>query len=187
MIAAFSTSCPLASVALISAKGEVLASSEELSPMRASGTCLNLLRALLDNRSASLADIELFASDLGPGSFTGVKVGVTLAKTLAFAQGKKAAGAPSFDLIDPSGVVVMPSKKGEWFVRRPGEQPVRSHELPAGRFSGFGPGIENPVFPHAERFAKLVDRLVSVEAELLVPNYVIEPSISVPKKPFARP
>lgn len=184
MIAGISTSSPLASVALISRDGEVLASSEELSPMRASGTSLNLLRALLDSLHASVTDIELFAADLGPGSFTGVKVGVTLAKTLAYANGKKAAGASSFDLIDPAGIVALPSKKGEWFIRRPGEAPVRSAELPAGRYSGFGPGVENPVYPHAQRFARMVASLTAVEPELLLPNYLIEPSISVPKKPF---
>ena len=183
MIVAFSTSSPLASVAIISSNGHVLASSEELAPMRASGACLSLLSALLSTLGLKLSDAELFASDLGPGSFTGVKVGVTLAKTLAFANGKQAAGAMSFDLIDPQGLVVLPSKKGEWFIRRPGEAAFRSADLPDEAFSGYGAGIEPFTYPRAECFAAL--HLERMAPELLAPSYLMEPSISIPKKPFS--
>lgn len=182
MIVAFSTSSPLASVALLSLEGDVLASSEEMAPMGASGASLNLLRALLANLKVDLSAGELFVSDLGPGSFTGVKVGVTLAKTLAFARGKQTAGVSSFDLIDPVGVVVVPSKRGEWFVRRPGEAAFRSTVLPDEPYSGYGVGVEPLTYPRAERFAGLA--LNRVAAEVLTPSYLIEPSISVPKKGF---
>jgi tRNA threonylcarbamoyladenosine biosynthesis protein TsaB len=145
------------------------------------------LETLLEQSGRSLQDATLFAADLGPGSFTGVKVAVTIAKTLAYALGKPAAGTASFDLIDPAGVVVMPSKRGEFFIRQPGEEPVRSHSLPAGPFTGFGPEVESPVYPEAFRFSAVLDRLHPVEPERLVPNYLIEPSISVPKKPYGAP
>lgn len=182
MTIAFSTSSPLASVAVISLDGVVLGSSEEMAPMRASGACLSLLSALLSSLGLELSAANLFVSDLGPGSFTGVKVGVTLAKTLAFANGTEAAGASSFDLIDPSSTVVLPSKKGEWFVRRPGQEPFRTTNLPEEAFVGYGPGTESFTFPRADRFSGL--RLNRVAAEILVPSYLMEPSISIPKKPF---
>ena len=152
--------------------------------MGASGTSLTLLRALLESRHLTLADATLFLSDLGPGSFTGVKVGVTLAKTLAFAQTKPAGGAQSFELIDPDGLVVLPSKKGEWFVREPGQEPVRQPDLPAKDFKGYGTGIDDPTYPRAERFATLLSRIIPIEPERLVPEYLIEPSISKPKVPY---
>jgi tRNA threonylcarbamoyladenosine biosynthesis protein TsaB len=183
VIVAFSTSSPLASVAVISRQGVVLGSSEELAPMRASGACLSLLSALLFSLNLKLSDADIFVSDLGPGSFTGVKVGVTLAKTLAFANGKLAAGTSSFDLIDPSGIVVLPSKKGEWFIRRVGEEAFRSTSLPDDPFSGYGVGIEPMTYPRAERFAGMV--LEAVAPENLVPSYLMEPSISVPKKAYS--
>lgn len=186
MIVAFSTSSPLASVAVISRDGVVLGSSEELAPMRASGASLNLLQALLATLKLDLSSAELFVSDLGPGSFTGVKVGVTLAKTLAFARGRLTAGVASFDLIDPGGVVVIPSKRGEFFVRRVGEEVARHSELPVGAFSGYGPGVETTTYPRAEGFARVLDKLRPVAAELLVPEYLIEPSISAPKRPFLK-
>ena len=47
------------------------------------------LQALLARNHLEIGDIECFASASGPGSFTGVRVGLTLAKGLAFATGKK--------------------------------------------------------------------------------------------------
>ncbi len=153
--------------------------------MQASGAAMRLLQESLDESGRTLAEATLFAADLGPGSFTGVKVAVTLAKTLAFAQKVLCIGSDSFDLIDADGTVVMPSKRGEWFLRRPGQAPTRQTELPEEAFTGFGPGIAEPVFPQAAKFAVLLKKLDSIEPEKLVPNYLIEPSISVPKKPLS--
>lgn len=185
MIVAFSTSSPQASVALISPGGDVLGSAAEDAPMRASGACFRLLQQLLEEHKTNLSYTTYFVADLGPGSFTGVKVGVTIAKTLAFAQGVQAAGLDSFDLISATQTVVMPSKRGEFFVRRPGQIPIRVTDLPEEDFVGFGPGIEPQAFPHAKAFAALLDRLKPVAPEWLVPNYLIEPSISQPKSPLS--
>lgn len=182
MIVAFSTSSPMVSVAVIAMDGRVLASEQTLAPMRASEACLVLLEKL----KPTLDDVEMFAADLGPGSFTGVRVGVTIAKTFAYAQGVKAAGANAFDLIDPAAVVGLPSKKHECFVRVPGREPVRLAERPTGQIVGYGPWFEGEeTFPDARRFATLIPTLKPVEPEALVPEYLIEPSITLPKKPYA--
>jgi len=185
VIVAFSTSSPQTSVALISSEGKVVAARDTHAPMQASAACMRLLQELLEESGSDLKSVTLFAADLGPGSFTGVKVAVTIAKTMAFAGGVKVIGADSFDLIDPDGTVVMPSKRGEWFVRRPGMEAIRQELLPSEPYSGFGPGIEPPQYPLASAFAQLLDKLTPMEPELLVPNYLIEPSISVPKTPYA--
>jgi len=184
VIVAFSTSSPLASVALIDADGSIIASSEDWAPMAASGACLGLLDKLMAGTGRSLSDAELFLSDLGPGSFNGVKVGVTLAKSLAFAFGKRAGGARSFDLIAKDKAVAFPSKRGEWFFRSVGREPVRLQELPCEEFIGFGPGIDPLIYPRAEKFSTLLDQIQPVAPELLVPEYLIEPSISQPKAAF---
>lgn len=44
-------------------------------------------------------DIDLVAVDVGPGSYTGLRVGVTCAKTLAYALHKPVVDVPIFDII----------------------------------------------------------------------------------------
>jgi len=44
-------------------------------------------------------DIDLFAVSRGPGSYTGIRVGVTCAKALAYALGKDVVGVPSLDVL----------------------------------------------------------------------------------------
>lgn len=175
MIVAFSTSSPLASVALIE-EGRVLASGEEMAAQAASGACLRILQGLLDSTGRSLGEAILFAADLGPGSFTGVRVGVTLAKSLAYALGVEAGGADAFDLVAVDQVVALPSRRGELWVRSPGAAPYRTRDAVSGAVSSRR--------PHAAKFAGLV--LQSLPPALLVPRYLIEPSISLPKRPYGQ-
>lgn len=174
MIAAFSTSSPVASVALLATDGRLLYSAGEPAQGRAGEACLRLLEAGFAELGITLADVTLFAADQGPGSFTGVRVGIVLAKTLAWQQNAQCAGADAFDLVDPAGVVALPSRKGEWFVRTPGSEPIRTREVP-----------ETVTAPSAAGFAHL--RLNPVSPYELVPGYLLEPSISTPKEPFKRP
>jgi hypothetical protein len=183
VIVAFSTSSPVAGVALIDPSGELLGSLSRPSLNRASGACLAMLDDLLEATGRALKEATLFAADIGPGSFTGVRVGVTLAKTLAYLHGTLTTGTDAFDLISPDGPVAIPSRKGEFFVRRPGEPPVRTQDpLPSGVF-GYGFGDDS--FPLASGFARLIRALPRFEPERLNPAYLIEPSISQPKKPYA--
>lgn len=141
-----------------------------------------MLKAMREAKDLGPEDAEAFAADIGPGSFTGVRVGVVLAKTYGFVYGRNVMGADSFDLIDPLGVVVLPSKRGEFFVRAPGEPPVRTVELPESSYRGFGEGLPNPEPPTAAGFSRLVDRLSEEDPIRFAPRYLIEPSISIPKK-----
>lgn len=185
MIVAFSTSSPQTSVALIETDGRLIAESQKMAPMQASGACMELLQILLTQSGRSLREATLFAADLGPGSFTGVKVAVTLAKTLAFVQGIQVMGADSFDLIDASRSVFLPSKKGEFFIREPGKEPYRTATLPAEATIGFGAGDRDTSYPLASRFTALYKSWLPMAPEALVPNYLIEPSISLPKQPLS--
>jgi tRNA threonylcarbamoyladenosine biosynthesis protein TsaB len=67
--------------------------SERLSP---------LIEFTLRDYGITIRDITALAVGLGPGSFTGVRVGVTMAKTLAFALELPLVGVSSLDaLVEP--------------------------------------------------------------------------------------
>ncbi len=177
------TSSPVASVALFEGDG-LLEGDYRHAPTGASGAAL----AILEEMSVALDEIDLFTADLGPGSFTGVKVGVVLAKTLAYCFKKPTAGFTSFDLIAPDAVAAVPSRKGSCLVRMPGQPPL---EVPAddprlASALGYGPAFGEQTYPLAENAARLFESINAVDAVELVPNYVLEPSISKPKQPFGR-
>ena len=74
--------------------------------------------SFLAENNATLKDIECLVCGTGPGSFTGVRVGVMYAKTLAFALGKPVIGISSFDAaayedITINRAVVCTSKRNE--------------------------------------------------------------------------
>ncbi len=57
------------------------------------------LRGLLDEAGLGLGDLDLIAVALGPGSFTGVKVGLAAAKALAYALGTPLVGVGTLDAL----------------------------------------------------------------------------------------
>ncbi len=57
------------------------------------------LTALLAECGRKPEDLDLIAVDRGPGSYTGIRVGVTAAKTLAFALGKPVVGVDSLTVL----------------------------------------------------------------------------------------
>ena len=48
---------------------------------------LPLIDEVLTTAGASVRDVDLFAVNAGPGSFTGIRIGVSAVKGLAFAAG----------------------------------------------------------------------------------------------------
>jgi len=76
------------------------------------------INTFLEGNGATLDDIDCLVCGTGPGSFTGVRVGVMYAKTLAFALGKPIIGISSFDAaayedIAIDRIVVCTSKRNE--------------------------------------------------------------------------
>jgi hypothetical protein len=143
-----------------------------------------MLETMQHTTALRVADATLFCADVGPGSFTGVRVGVILAKTLAYCFGAKVAGATAFDLISAGETVYLPSKKGEFFLREPGCEPVRTSDLGNRPGIGFGLADRPDAYPTASGFAPLLSDLEPQAPEEFLPQYLIEPSISIPNRPF---
>jgi len=57
------------------------------------------IRTTLHEIGWKSGDIDLIAVDVGPGSYTGLRVGVTCAKTMAYALNKPVIDVPIFDII----------------------------------------------------------------------------------------
>jgi tRNA threonylcarbamoyladenosine biosynthesis protein TsaB len=106
----------------------VLASAEERAPARGSqgGHSARLPGALIELLAANgrtLADVDGWAIGIGPGSFTGLRIGLATLKGLAYAQRRPLAGASSLAAMAlaaapgaPEGSVLVPlldAKKAE--------------------------------------------------------------------------
>lgn len=84
------------SVAL--SRGRELLAQRDLDPSgrRHARTLVPEIHNLLQAAGRTAADLQLIAVSIGPGSFTGLRVGVVCAKTLAWAVGAKLVGVDTF-------------------------------------------------------------------------------------------
>lgn len=83
MILAFETSAKAASVALLD-KGVLLGENYQNTGLTHSQTLMFMAESLLDSCGKTVADITAVAVAKGPGSFTGVRIGVAAAKGFAW-------------------------------------------------------------------------------------------------------
>ncbi len=65
---------------------------------------LPLLDEVLNVNNTALKDIDLFAITLGPGSFTGVRIGIASIKAIAKVTNKKIFGTTSLELLAMDGI-----------------------------------------------------------------------------------
>lgn len=80
-------------------KGRVLAEGRYPARTDSLEQIVDNIDATLKEAQLTLEDIEGFGVGTGPGSWTGIRVGVTVGKTLAFSTGKPVAGVSSLDTL----------------------------------------------------------------------------------------
>jgi tRNA threonylcarbamoyladenosine biosynthesis protein TsaB len=85
VVLAIDTSGPIARAALVSRDGAVLAAGERSGP-RHSATLLPLCHDLLSARGLGVGQLFALACGRGPGSFTGLRVGLAVLKGFALAH-----------------------------------------------------------------------------------------------------
>lgn len=124
LILAFDTATDRATSALVD-DGEVL--GERVSR---AATLLADVDALLRQAGAHPRDLSGLAVGIGPGSFTGIRIGLAAARGLALALGLPVAGVSTLDALAagaPGAVPVIDAKRREVFV--PGPRAVAPAEL----------------------------------------------------------
>ncbi len=84
-ILAVDTSATAASVC-IAEENKIIGESFINTALTHSQTLIPMVEQLLDNTNTSLKDVDAIAVNAGPGSFTGVRIGVAAVKGLAFAD-----------------------------------------------------------------------------------------------------
>lgn len=96
MILALESSATACSAALCR-DGELVAQSYQNSGLTHSRTLLPMVRDMLANSQLTLDQVDVIAVAAGPGSFTGLRIGVAAAKGLAWAGDKLCAGVSTLE------------------------------------------------------------------------------------------
>jgi tRNA threonylcarbamoyladenosine biosynthesis protein TsaB len=113
LILAFDTATDVATSALVS-DGEVLGERSSRAV-----TLLEDVDALLRRAGTHTRDLEALAVGIGPGSFTGVRIGLSTARGLALALGIPVAGVSTLDALAegaPGALPVIDARRREVFV-----------------------------------------------------------------------
>lgn len=88
-ILAIETSAKAVSAA-VSQEGKILCAGYQDTGLTHSRTLMPIVEGILKNTNLTIADMDAIAVAAGPGSFTGIRIGVAAAKGLAFAAEKPA-------------------------------------------------------------------------------------------------
>jgi tRNA threonylcarbamoyladenosine biosynthesis protein TsaB len=189
LILAFDTATDRATSALVG-DGEVL--GERVS--RAS-TLLEDVDALLRQAGAHAGDVEALAVGTGPGSFTGTRIGLAVARGLGLALDVPAAGVSTLAALAagaPGAVPVIDAKRREIFVAGPrvlapaelapapgtvcvGDGALRWREVLEATGAEVPPEDDERHIPRARFHAELAGDFGP--AELLEPIYVRTPDV----------
>lgn len=98
LILAIETSSRIGSVAIATGR-QIIAESILSGPMKHSAELFPEIRALLDRFGRKSTEIEQVYISIGPGSFTGLRIAVTLAKAMHLANSTKIIAVNTLDVI----------------------------------------------------------------------------------------
>lgn len=125
-ILAFDTSLDKTYIALETGEKRVLKMFETNEINYHSAYLISGIKQIADEGGISLKDLNLIAVNHGPGSFTGIRAGVTTAKTLSKELSKPAIGVNSLDILrktyenlDPA--VVLDARREMFYFSEGGE------------------------------------------------------------------
>lgn len=110
-ILALDTSAKTASVALTDGR-RLIAVNTLNAGLTHSETMLPMVVSLLRDAKTDIDDVDMFACTVGPGSFTGVRIGVSVIKGLAFGKNKICVGVSTLESlarnIEDDNAIIVP-------------------------------------------------------------------------------
>lgn len=133
---------------------------------------LPLISAALGKAGIKLSDVDIFGATRGPGSFTGIRVGMAVMKAFAYALDKKFTGVSVLDIIASSAAG---EKQAVWAVLEAGRD-----EVYAGHY-GTGNGIPGAaakkkyLLLNREKFIKMLkkgDVIAGITGEAVITEAV---------------
>jgi tRNA threonylcarbamoyladenosine biosynthesis protein TsaB len=142
-----------------------------------------MIDELLSSRGLSARDVQRWAVDVGPGSFTGVRVGVSTVKGIAFATGANVVGVSAFDaLAQDDSTVILEAGKGEVYFRVAREMGHAPLDVVKSMIAGrpervIGPGVR----PTAEGVGRAALPRAPSDLDTLEPMYVRAPDLTRPR------
>ena len=98
IILAMDTSGPVAGVAVMK-DGVVVYEAAAVNKMTHSVNMMPMVEEALTRSGLSVEDVELYAAVTGPGSFTGVRIGVSAIKGMAHGAGKNCIGVDALEAL----------------------------------------------------------------------------------------
>lgn len=104
-------------------EGALLGAARLAHGMNLSGSLLHAAEWLLARHGMTLSQVDAFAVDVGPGAFTGLKIGVMLAKSWAHALGKPLVAVSAFEACAmqmPAGaptLVALPARRDALYLQ----------------------------------------------------------------------
>lgn len=98
IVLAIDTSTDAVSVAVSNSK-QVLASSHVLSDRRHAEQLVPIIKSICQQVDISMREIDVVGVDVGPGLFTGMRVGIATAKTISQALDIPIIGVSSLDTL----------------------------------------------------------------------------------------
>ncbi|MBC7784886.1 MAG: tRNA (adenosine(37)-N6)-threonylcarbamoyltransferase complex dimerization subunit type 1 TsaB, partial [Burkholderiales bacterium] len=138
---ALETSGRIGSVALVE-DDQIVAADQFPHGLQHAATILPMIDRLTRARGWRPSDLQHVYVSVGPGSFTGLRIGVTLAKTLSLSIGCKIVAVPSARVLlmnvpDEARevIIVLDAKRGQIFT-------ARYSLLPRLQGEGAGEGVE---------------------------------------------
>jgi tRNA threonylcarbamoyladenosine biosynthesis protein TsaB len=178
---AIETSGRIGSVALVEDNAVV---AEEAFPhgLKHAAEILPMIDRLCRARGWKPGDFDQLYVSVGPGSFTGLRIGVTLAKTLAFATGVKLVAVPTLRVLvenAPSeathAVIVLDAKRDQIFTarfERVGHEWVEREPAHLDSLAAMIERSPKPVYllgegiPYHQKFIPAGDQVVATPEEL---------------------